>query len=99
MLFPKSLFLETTFPKIDKNSIFLLNFYQKISEFSQTFPTICIFRPKTRNINAGYFKILLRIANIMHFLLFSQEIFENFLKNSPNNYVFRQNAGKFNTEF
>ena len=32
----------------------------------------------------------------MHFLLFSQEILENFLKNFPTNYVFRQNARKFN---
>ena len=30
MLFPKALFLATTFPKIDKNAIFLMNFYQRI---------------------------------------------------------------------
>ena len=29
MLFPKFLFLATTFLKIDKNSILLVNFYQK----------------------------------------------------------------------
>ena len=46
MLFPKALLLATTFPQIDKNSIFLMNFYQKFSKFSQNFPTICIFRPK-----------------------------------------------------
>ena len=56
MLFPKALFLATTFPKIDKNSIFLMNFYRKISKFSQNFPTICIFRPKARKINAGFLK-------------------------------------------
>ena len=33
MLFPKALFLATSFPKIDKNSIFLMNFYQKIINF------------------------------------------------------------------
>ena len=56
MLFPKALFLATTFPKIDKNSIFLMNVYQRISEFSQNFPTICICRPNSRKINAGFFK-------------------------------------------
>ena len=54
MLFPKALFLATTFPKTDKNSIFLMNFYQKISKFSQNFPTICIFRPNARKITAGF---------------------------------------------
>ena len=33
MLFPKALFLATTFQKVAKNSIFLLNFYQKFSKF------------------------------------------------------------------
>ena len=28
-----------------KNAIFLLNFHQKSSKFSQNFPTICVFRP------------------------------------------------------
>ena len=54
MLFPKALFLATTFPKIDKNSIFLMNFYQKISNFSQNFPTTCIIRPNARKISAGF---------------------------------------------
>ena len=53
MLFPKALFLATAFPKIDKNQIFLKNFYRGISKFSQNFPTICIFRPNARRINAG----------------------------------------------
>ena len=53
MLFPKDLFLATAFPKIDKNSSFLMNFYQKISRFSQHFRRICIFRPNARKINAG----------------------------------------------
>ena len=30
MLFPMALFLATTFPKIAKNAIFLLNFHQKV---------------------------------------------------------------------
>ena len=33
MLFPKALFLASTFPKVAKNSIFLLNFYPKFSKF------------------------------------------------------------------
>ena len=52
MLFPKVLFLATTFPKIVKNSMFLLNFYQKFSKISQNFPTIRVFRPNARKINA-----------------------------------------------
>ena len=46
MLFPKALFLATTFSKVDKNSIFLLNFYQNflyISIFS-----IFVFLVQTR---------------------------------------------------
>ena len=35
MLFPKSLFLATTFPKIDKNLIFPMNFYQNFLKISQ----------------------------------------------------------------
>ena len=55
MLFPKALFLATNFPKIAKNSIFLLNFDQKFAKCSQNFPTICVFRPKAQKINAGFF--------------------------------------------
>ena len=55
MLFPKALFLAKAFPKIDKNSNFLMSFYQKISKFSLNFTTICIFRPNARKINAGFF--------------------------------------------
>ena len=54
MLFGKAIFLATIFPKIHKNSIFLVNFYQAISKPSQNFPTICIFRPNARKINAGF---------------------------------------------
>ena len=35
----------------------------------------------------------------MHFLRFSNEIFESFLKTFTNNFVFRQNARKFNAGF
>ena len=56
LLFPKAIFLATTFQKIAKNSIFLMNFYQTISKLSQNFPIICIFRPNERKINAQFLK-------------------------------------------
>ena len=69
MLFPKAPFLATTFPKIGKNSIFLLNFYQKFSKISQNFPTICDFgrigeKWAHRFVNFKH-------AKIMHFKQFS----------------------------
>ena len=39
-----------------KNSIFLQNFHQKISKFSQNFPTIWVFRPNAQKINAWFVK-------------------------------------------
>ena len=54
MLFPKALLLRTTFPKIVKNSIFLLNFYPKFSKTSQNFSTISVFRPNTGKINSWF---------------------------------------------
>ena len=55
-IFPEDQFLATTYPKIDKNAIFLLKFYQEISTFSENFPTICIFRTNARKIYAGFLK-------------------------------------------
>ena len=48
------LFLVKKYPKIIKNSIFLLNFDQKISKFSQNFTTNCVFRQNARKINAWF---------------------------------------------
>ena len=62
MLFLKALFLATTFPKIVKNSIFLLNFYQKLSKFSQNFQTIRIFRPNARKSNSWFVKFFGKIC-------------------------------------
>ena len=70
ILFPKALFL-ATFPKIVKNSIFLMNFYQKFSKISQNFPTIRVFRPKARKINAWFVNLFEKYAKIIHYLLFS----------------------------
>ena len=52
MVFPKALFLPTTFAKIDKNSIFLMNIYQKMSKFPKTL----YFRPNARKGNDGFLK-------------------------------------------
>ena len=73
MLFPKA--LATTVPKIAKTSIFLLKFYQQLSKISQNFPTIRVFRPNVRKINAWFVKSFEKYAKIMHYLLFSYEIF------------------------
>ena len=50
MLFPMALFLAAKFPKLAKNSIFLLNFYQK---FSQNFPKNC-FSSKREKITKSF---------------------------------------------
>ena len=70
-LFPKALFLATTFQKIVKNSIFLLNFHQKFTKFSQNFPTNCLFRPNARKINSLFVKLFEKYSKIMHFLQFT----------------------------
>ena len=71
MLFPKALFLATTFPKLAKNLIFLLKFYQTFSKFSQDFQTICVFRPKARKSTSGSLTFFEKYAKIMHFSQFS----------------------------
>ena len=53
MLFPKPVYLATTFPKVAKNPISLLNYYQKFTNFSQNFPTICVFCPNAKKITRG----------------------------------------------
>ena len=82
MLFPKALFLVTNFPKIVKNSIFLLNFHWKLSNFSRNFPTICVFRPNTRKINAWFVKLFEKYVKIMHFSNFLKK-FLKISENSP----------------
>ena len=48
MLFPKTIF-SNNFNKIVKNSIFLMNFYQKFSNISQNFSTICFSSKRAKN--------------------------------------------------
>ena len=71
MLFPKALFVATTFPNIVNNSIFLLNFYQNLSKISQKFTTIRGFRPNAQKINVWFVNFFEKYAKIMHYLLFS----------------------------
>ena len=59
---------ETPNPKsCCRNSIFLLKYHQKISKVSQNFPTICVFRPKARKINASFVKFFEIYAKRLHF--------------------------------
>ena len=102
VLFPRALFLATTFPKLSKNLIFLLNFYQKFSKFSQNFPTICVFRPKAGKTNAWFVKFFWKYDQVMHFKQLLKEIFWKFSKISRifrRIYVFRPNARKVSTLF
>ena len=102
VLFPKALFLATTFPKLAKHLIFLLNFYQNFSKFSQNFPTICVFRPNARKSNEWFVKFFWKYAQVMHFKQFLIEIFWKFSKFSQifrTICVFRPNARKINTWF
>ena len=79
VLYPKALFLATTFSNVAKNSMFLLNFYQKFSKFSENFQTSCVFRPDAGNINAWFDKFFGKYAKIMHFSNFLKIYFESFL--------------------
>ena len=60
MLFPMALFLGPKLSKIVQNSIFLMNFHQKFSKFSHNFPTICVYHPNARKINAWFVKGFLK---------------------------------------
>ena len=94
ILFPKALFLATTFPKMDKNSIFLLNFYQMLSKISQNFPAI-VCRPKARKINAWFVNFYEKYARIMDFSQLRNfwKHFKNFSK-FPNNVFLVQTREK-----
>ena len=74
MLFPKALFVAITFPKIVKNSIFLLNFYQNFSNISQNFVQKflnCVCRTNARKIKAWFVRVFEKYAKIMAFSQFS----------------------------
>ena len=79
MLFPKALFLATTFPKIYKNSIFLMNFYLKNFKIFQQF----VFFVQTREKLTQGFEIFCKIGENTAFLQFSYEIILQIFNNSP----------------
>ena len=54
MLFPKAKFLATSFPKIDKNSIFLMNFYQKIQNFINISQQFVFFVQTREKLTMGF---------------------------------------------
>ena len=53
-------------PKLVKNSIFLLNFYQKLRKLSH-YSHHCVVRPNARKMIAWFVKSFERYAKIMHF--------------------------------
>ena len=73
VLFKKGLFLATSFPKIVKNSNFLLNFHPKFSKFSQNFQQVCFVQTMVHfsKIHVGFFNCFEKSPNIMHCLQFS----------------------------
>ena len=79
MLFPNALILATTFPKIVKNSIFLLNFYQKFSKISENL-TNCVFRPNARKSKAWFVIVFGKYAKNARFAILWKRFFQNFLK-------------------
>ena len=66
-LFPNGLFLATAFPKIAKNSIFLLNFYQKFSKFSKISKQFVFFVQTREKLTHGFLNIFEKYAKIIHF--------------------------------
>ena len=80
ILFPKAVFLSTTFPKIVKNSIFLLNFYQKFFKISQNFPKIRVFRHNSQKIHAMFVNCFEKYDKKSIICYFLKKFFENFRK-------------------
>ena len=62
VLFQMALFFETTFQKVAKNSIILLNVYQKSSKSSKNFQTIGVLGPNTRKAAACFDKVFREIG-------------------------------------
>ena len=79
-LFPKALFLTSTFSKIVRKSLFLLNVPKKIFKTFSMSPKFV--SKNARKINAWFVKLLEKYAKIMHFSNFLErilKIFENSL--------------------
>ena len=73
------MFQQQIFPKIEKNSIFPLNFHQKFSKFSQNFPNDCVFVQTRENLRMAL-KFLCQIGENTAFLLLSSGFFCKFSK-------------------
>ena len=98
MLFPKALFLERTFPKIVKNSIFYWIFIKDFQNFLKISQQFVFFFQTRENLTQG-FEFLLKLDQNNAFLLFSKESFENLLKKFQNNCVFRPKRGNLTQGF
>ena len=92
LLFPKALFLATTFPKNRKIQFFYWIFIKNFEKFLTIFPTICVFRQKREKVMHGLLNFS-KNAKIMDFRNFLQKFFEN-SQNFPRICVFRPNARK-----
>ena len=58
----------------------------------QNFPTICVFRPNARKINAEFIKFIAKYVKIMHFSNFLKNLLKilKIFSKFPNNFVFVQ---------
>ena len=65
-LFPEALFFATTFPKVAKNSIFLVNLYQNLPNFLKISKQF-VFCPNARKVNTWFVEFLSNYAKIMDF--------------------------------
>ena len=54
MLFPKALYLATTFPKIVKKSIFQLNVYENFQRFLKISKEFVFFVQKSEKLTQGF---------------------------------------------
>ena len=71
VLFPKALFLAPTFPKVTKNSIFLLNIYAKFQNFLKISKQFVFFVQTREKLTHGLLNSFEKYAKIMHFKQFS----------------------------
>ena len=79
-IFEVSIFSNKFSQKIEKNSIFPLNFHQEFSKFSQNFPNNCVFRPNAREFTAWFWNFLQNRRKYSMFCNFLQEFLCEFSK-------------------
>ena len=98
MLFRKAQFLVIYFPDIVKNYIFLLNFHQIFTKFSQNSPTTCAYVWKRNARFATFFEKYAKIMRFGNFLKKFVDNFQKFLKISQQ-FVFFDQMRKNNLWF